>query len=371
MCTLSISALCRDSLRRVQPLECSTSDHSYAYFSPPKFRGHDIIAMNATTSLAHLLSLSSFRHSRAFSCSRKSGFTNLGLKSKKFPRVKQQTPFQALKGDSGSGVDISAVKKEAVMEKSAAANEELLLFFFELDLNTRLQKALNQDQYEAAQQIREKITEVEQELARLREMKMGASSKDEAQEKGLIMLRIKTELQRAVEEERYGEAATLRDNISKLEAEALAASLKGLAASNAKYEFRLGQKIRHKEFEYRGVVCGMDPVCCESEEWAKTAQVEQLPRGRNQPFYQVLLDLREVGNFNFTVAYVAEENLLLPEEPDMDSFNHPYIYLLFFGLDGNGDYIPTKQLRDKYYAPRHEIPYDENSDGSGSSNDDS
>ena len=38
---------------------------------------------------------------------------------------------------------------------------------------------------------------------------------------------------------------------------------------------------------YRAVICGMDPVCCESSSWIKTAQVEKLTRGPDQPFYQV------------------------------------------------------------------------------------
>lgn len=38
---------------------------------------------------------------------------------------------------------------------------------------------------------------------------------------------------------------------------------------------------------YQAVICGMDPVCCESSSWMETAQVEKLPRGSNQPFYQV------------------------------------------------------------------------------------
>lgn len=37
---------------------------------------------------------------------------------------------------------------------------------------------------------------------------------------------------------------------------------------------------------YRAVVCGMDPVCCESSSWMEIANVEKLPRGSNQPFYQ-------------------------------------------------------------------------------------
>lgn len=38
---------------------------------------------------------------------------------------------------------------------------------------------------------------------------------------------------------------------------------------------------------YRAVICGMDPVCCESSSWMEIAQVEKLSRGSGQPFYQV------------------------------------------------------------------------------------
>jgi hypothetical protein len=38
---------------------------------------------------------------------------------------------------------------------------------------------------------------------------------------------------------------------------------------------------------YRAVICGMDPVCCESKSWMETANVEKLSKGPNQPFYQV------------------------------------------------------------------------------------
>jgi hypothetical protein len=38
---------------------------------------------------------------------------------------------------------------------------------------------------------------------------------------------------------------------------------------------------------YQAVVCGMDPICCESSSWMETAQVEKLARGSSQPFYQV------------------------------------------------------------------------------------
>ncbi|ONI30927.1 hypothetical protein PRUPE_1G282000 [Prunus persica] len=224
-------------------------------------------------------------------------------------------------------------------EQSEAANEDILIFFFQLDLATRVQYALNTEQYDIAQQLRNKLTEVEAEVIRQQEAKRGSSLKSEAQDKAISIIRLRADLQKAIESENYVLAAKLRDSISELEAESLAASAKALAHENANYSFRLGQRVRHKKFGYRAVVCGMDPVCCESSSWMETAEVEKLHQGSNQPFYQVLVDVH--ADPNLLVAYVSEENLLAPDEPDV-------------------------QLREKYNRPRHEIPFDPLDEGHGS-----
>ncbi|XP_008445473.2 clp protease adapter protein ClpF, chloroplastic [Cucumis melo] len=246
------------------------------------------------------------------------------------------------------------------IERSENANNDILIFFFQLDLATRVQYALNIEQYEIAQELRMKLTEVEAEIIKQQESKKGLTSKSEVQDKGLNIIRLRADLQKAIESENYALAAQLRDEISKLETESLAASAKVLAYESAEYSFRLGQKVRHKIFGYIGVVCGMDPVCCESSSWMEIAQVEKLSRGSNQPFYQVLVDVRT--NPDLLVAYVAEENLLAPEEPDTERFDHPYSSFLFYGVDSAGDFIPIKQLREKYNRPRHEIPFDPQDD---------
>lgn len=251
----------------------------------------------------------------------------------------------------------------ASSEQSESANEDILIFFFQLDLATRVQYALNTEQYDVAQQLRNKLTEVEAEVIKQQEAKRGSSPKSEAQDKAISIIRLRADLQNAIESENYAVAAKLRDTISKLEAESLAASAKALAHENANYSFRLGQRVRHKIFGYRAVVCGMDPVCSESSTWMETAQVEKLRRGSNQPFYQILVDVH--ADPNLLVAYVSEENLLAPEEPDLDQFDHPYISFLFYGMDAAGDFIPIKQLREKYNRPRHEIPYDPQDEGEG------
>ncbi|THU45108.1 hypothetical protein C4D60_Mb02t14390 [Musa balbisiana] len=231
-------------------------------------------------------------------------------------RVRATWPFRS----NGKEMD-------ANIERSEAANEDILIFFFQLDLETRIQYALNMEQYEAAQQLRNKLDE------------------------------------KAIENENYAVAAELRDEISKLETEILAASAKALAYESIQYAFRLGQRVRHKKFGYRAVICGMDPVCCESSSWMEIAHVDKLLQGRNQPFYQVLVDVH--ADPNLLVAYVAEENLLANEQPDMDRFDHPYASFLFYGMDTAGDFIPIKQLREKYNKPRHEVPVDTSDEDAG------
>ncbi|KAJ1698312.1 hypothetical protein LUZ63_006824 [Rhynchospora breviuscula] len=250
---------------------------------------------------------------------------------------------------------------KASIERSEAANEDILLFFFQLDLGTRVQYALNIEQYDMAKMLRDKLIEVETDIIKQQQAKRG-SSKSEAQDKEIKILTLRADIQKAIETENYDLAAKLRDQVSTLEAEALAASAKALAFENVKYAFRLGQQVQHKVFGYRGVICGMDPVCCESKSWMEKANIDKLSRGPNQPFYQVLVDV--YADPNLLVAYVAEENLLAIEEQDKSRFDHPYTSFLFYGTDTAGDFIPISELREKFGRPRYEPPYEENDNDS-------
>ncbi|KAL2922529.1 Clp protease adapter protein ClpF chloroplastic [Bienertia sinuspersici] len=232
---------------------------------------------------------------------------------------------------------------DARIERSESSNEDILVFFFQLDLATRVQ--------------------VEEEVIRQQNLKKGSTSKNDAQNQGIRLLRLRAELQNAIDAENYAVAADLRDEISKLEAKSLAASANALAYENVQYAFRLGQKVRHKIFGYVGVVCGMNPVCCESSAWMETANVASLSNGSNQPFYQILVDVHE--DPELLVAYVPEENLRAPEKPDLRRFDHPYASFLFYGNDTAGNFIPVKQLREKYNQPRYEVPSDPEDEENG------
>ncbi|KAF3327501.1 DNA binding protein [Carex littledalei] len=250
----------------------------------------------------------------------------------------------------------------ASIEHSEAALEDVLLFYFQLDLETRVQYCLNTEQYDIAKMFRDKLNEVEAGIIKQQQAKRG-SSKSEAQDKELKILTLRADIKKAIESENYDVAAKLRDEVSKLETEALTASAKALAFENVEYAFRLGQQVQHKVFGYRAVICGMDSVCCESKLWMEKANIDKLSRGPNQPFYQVLVDV--YADPNLLVAYVAEENLLAREEQDKGRFDHPYTPFLFYGTDTAGDFIPIRQLREKFDRPRYEPPYEQGDDGTG------
>ena len=54
----------------------------------------------------------------------------------------------------------------------------------------------------------------------------------------------------------------------------------------------------------RGVVVGWDAQCCEADEWAEAAGVSALSKGPKQPFYQILVDVRD-WSFDFALPPVA------------------------------------------------------------------
>ncbi|KAH7345414.1 hypothetical protein B0J17DRAFT_639794 [Rhizoctonia solani] len=71
----------------------------------------------------------------------------------------------------------------------------------------------------------------------------------------------------------------------------------------------VGLVFRHRKFGYMGLVTGWDKECKADEDWIQAVGVNELPRGRHQPFYSV------VGEDGGT-RYVAEENIVpLPTVP--------------------------------------------------------
>jgi heat shock protein HspQ len=94
--------------------------------------------------------------------------------------------------------------------------------------------------------------------------------------------------------------------------------------------FSIGDVVRHRLFEFRGVIFDVDPVFANSEEWYQSIPQEIRP-SKDQPFYHLLAENAESSY----VAYVSQQNLLRDhsEEP----VNHPAI-ASFFSAYEDGRY---------------------------------
>ena len=89
--------------------------------------------------------------------------------------------------------------------------------------------------------------------------------------------------------------------------------------------FNVGDVVRHRLFDFRGVVFDIDPVFANSEEWYEAIPLEIRP-SKDQPFYHLLAENHE-GSY---VAYVSQQNLV-PDEED-EPVDHPAIDNLFSGF---------------------------------------
>lgn len=89
--------------------------------------------------------------------------------------------------------------------------------------------------------------------------------------------------------------------------------------AQARARFRVGQLVRHKLFDYRGVVFDADATFQGSEQWYETMARTRPPKER--PWYHVLVhDARHT-------TYVAERNLA----PDLtgEPIDHPALDQFF------------------------------------------
>ena len=95
-------------------------------------------------------------------------------------------------------------------------------------------------------------------------------------------------------------------------------------------KYRLGQVVRHKIYEFRGVVFDVDPDFQNTEEWWAAIPEESRP-DKDQPFYHLLAE----NETSYYVAYVSEQNLV-PDDTG-EPVEHPEIGQ-FFGDLQNGQY---------------------------------
>ena len=91
--------------------------------------------------------------------------------------------------------------------------------------------------------------------------------------------------------------------------------------------FAIGDVVRHRIFDFRGVIFDVDPVFANTDEWYD-AIPEAMRPSKDQPFYHLLAENAESSY----VAYVSQQNLVSDETDE--PVDHPAIGTMFAGLEG-------------------------------------
>ena len=101
--------------------------------------------------------------------------------------------------------------------------------------------------------------------------------------------------------------------------------------------FSIGDVVRHRVFDFRGVIFDVDPVFANTEEWYDAIPEEIRPR-KDQPFYHLLA---ENGESSY-VAYVSQQNLEADDEGG--PVDHPALSGIFTAFE-DGRYLLRREHR--------------------------
>ena len=99
-----------------------------------------------------------------------------------------------------------------------------------------------------------------------------------------------------------------------------------MASSNIA-KFSIGEVVKHRHFDFRGVIYDVDFEFNNSEEWYQSIPKGVRPR-KDQPFYHLLAESNDVTY----EAYVSEQNLLI--DKSKKPVKHPVIEEIFSGKKG-------------------------------------
>ena len=98
------------------------------------------------------------------------------------------------------------------------------------------------------------------------------------------------------------------------------------APAIASARFGIGEVVKHRMFDFRGVIFDVDPVFANSDEWYEAIPEGIRPR-KDQPFYHLLAENMESSY----VAYVSQQNLV-PDDSE-EPVDHPAIAGIFTGFE--------------------------------------
>ena len=105
-----------------------------------------------------------------------------------------------------------------------------------------------------------------------------------------------------------------------------------MATNTAK--FSIGNVVKHKHFDFRGVIYDVDFQFSNSEEWYQSIPKDVRPR-KDQPYYHLLAENDEITY----EAYVSEQNLILDDSNK--PIKHPLIKEIFSGKKGSAYFKPS------------------------------
>ncbi|NBC35512.1 heat shock protein HspQ [Novosphingobium sp. FSY-8] len=91
--------------------------------------------------------------------------------------------------------------------------------------------------------------------------------------------------------------------------------------------FGIGDVVRHRQHDFRGVVFDVDPVFSNSEEWYESIPQDRRP-AREQPYYHLFAENEEQSY----IAYVSQQNLVA--DADGGPIDHPHLDEVFEQFDG-------------------------------------
>ncbi len=96
---------------------------------------------------------------------------------------------------------------------------------------------------------------------------------------------------------------------------------------SAAARFTIGEVVRHRLLDFRGVIFDVDPQFANSDEWYESIP-EHLRPAKEQPFYHLLAENAESSY----VAYVSQQNLVVDDEGE--EVDHPAVETMFEKFDG-------------------------------------
>ena len=99
-------------------------------------------------------------------------------------------------------------------------------------------------------------------------------------------------------------------------------------------KFSIGNIVKHKFLNFRGVVFDLDPVFANTEEWYNAIPKDFRP-DKNQPFYHLLAENNEITY----EAYVSEQNLIT--DNSKEPIRHPLVDEFFSEKRGSVYYKPS------------------------------